>query len=411
MPALASVSNPRDSNRYYGFDALRASMLLLGILFHLAIPYTGVILPGYYVTDARSRLLQVVLVLHYFRMPVFFVLSGFFSALVWERGGTRKFLYNRLKRIGLVWLVSLAILSPFMVVVSTYTHFASRGGNALKLAWAAITSLQIDPNWLQLAPLHLWFLEYLMLFCVEAAMIVNLLQPLLPRLDSWAENVIGWRFRIIAFAIPTAATIWRMPLAVMPYPASFVPWLGISFAYGWFYAVGWLLFRRRDLLPLLASRAQTEKAAAPVLFVICFVLVKSRSGFGPEGGPPWLDIAVASTTALFIWATVIALIATFHQIKPAKWLPYLADSSYWMYLMHYPLAISLPAALGHWSISPVTKVGLCTAFIFVLLLLTYDQCIRYTVIGRALNGVRFRTLASPAPQSSWVCLGQDFTSR
>ena len=98
--------------RYYGLDALRASMLFLGVVFHLSMPYTGAILPGYCVTGERSRILQLVLILHYFRMPVFFLLSGFFSALLWQRGGAAQFLRVRSKRIGLVWLVSLVILSP-----------------------------------------------------------------------------------------------------------------------------------------------------------------------------------------------------------------------------------------------------------------------------------------------------------
>lgn len=385
--------------RYYGLDALRASMLSLGVVFHLSMPYTGIVLPGYYVTAERSRLLQMVLILHYFRMPVFFLLSGFFSALLWQRGGPAKFLWVRSRRIGFVWLASIIILSPVMAVISVYNHFASQCGNALVMTWRAIASLQIDRNWLPEPPLHLWFLEYLMLFCIAAAAILRLVERFLPLLDRCTEKVLEWRFRIVALAAPTAFVLWQMPLGVVPYPSSLVPRLGISFAYGWFYAIGWLIYRRRDLLPLLARRAQIEKVLAPILLVICLILVKRHSRLGLTMRMPRLDFAIASSSALFAWATVIALIAAVQPIKPRKWLPYLADSSYWIYLMHYPFATVMPAMLRAWPGSPVMKVTLSTVFICGFLLLTYDQFVRYSMMGRALNGVRIRTPArAPTPE-------------
>ena len=397
--SVGSIETGTVPGRYYGLDALRSSMLLLGVVFHLSMPYTGIILPGYYVTDERSRLLQMVLIVHYFRMPVFFLLSGFFSALLWQRGGSAKFLRVRSKRIGLVWLASLIVLSPVMAAISVYNHFASQGGNALTLAWGAIAALQIDRSWLPDPPLHLWFLEYLMLFCLGAAAILSLVPRLLPFLDRYAEKIMAWRFRIVVLAVPTALTLWRMPFGVVPYPSSLVPRLGIVLAYGWFYAVGWLIYRRRDLIPLLASRARIEKVVAPVLLVICLLLVKRYAKLSPTMRTPLADFAVASSTALFVWAAVIALITAVQAIKPRKWLPYLADSSYWIYLLHYPFAIVLPGMLRGWSISPVVKVTLSTAFICGFLLLTYDQFVRYSVMGRALNGVRLRTPArAPTPE-------------
>jgi glucan biosynthesis protein C len=338
-------------------------MLLLGVVLHLSMPYTGIILPGYYVTDERSWLLQMVLIVHYFRMPVFFLLSGFFSALIWQRGGPAKFHRVRSKRIGLVWLVSLIVLSPVMAAISVYNHFASQGGNALTLAWGAIASLQIDRSWLPDPSLHMWFLEYLMLFCLGAAAILSLVSRLLPFLDRYTEKIMAWRFRIVVLAVPTALTLWRMPFGVVPYPSSLVPRLGIALAYGWFYAVGWLIYRRRDLIPLLASRAQIEKVVAPVLLVICLLLVKRYAKLSSTMRTPLADFAIASSTALFVWSAVIGLITAVQAIKPRKWLPYLADSSYWIYLMHYSFAIVLPAMLHGWPGSPIIKVTLSTAFI------------------------------------------------
>src|SRR5262245_33101472 len=141
--------------RYYGLDALRALLLLLGIIFHLAIPYTGIGGSGNFSSLDTSRALRVLsVVLHYFRMPAFFLLSGFFSASIWHRKGRREFLLNRLKRIGLVWMGALVVLWPLVKVISVYNHFASQGSNPLPQAWKAIVTHQVKPEWLHHPQLH-----------------------------------------------------------------------------------------------------------------------------------------------------------------------------------------------------------------------------------------------------------------
>ena len=278
--------------------------------------------------------------------------SPVFFRLLWEGKGARNFLRIRLQRVGLVWIVALAVLSPVMVVVSVYNHFASRGNNALLLTWRAIASLQIQPAWLSETPVHLWFLEYLMLFCLLVAGVLSVIGRFLPVLDRWTGKVLGSKFRVVALALPTAFGLSFMPMAIVPYPGSFVPWLGVAFVYGWFYAAGWLIHRQRDLLFSPPSRARVEKIALPLAIVMNFLLLKKRVRVGLETGAVMLDWMIAFSTALFVWSTILLLILVFQNIKPVKWLPYLADASYWIYLMHYPFAALMPAVLGKWPVSP-----------------------------------------------------------
>lgn len=65
-----------------------------------------------------------------------------------------------------MWLVALILLLPISAAVGIYNHFASEGGNALASTLDAITLLRIDARWLPEVSIHLWFLEYLMLFSV-----------------------------------------------------------------------------------------------------------------------------------------------------------------------------------------------------------------------------------------------------
>ena len=67
---------------------------------------------------------------------------------------------------------------------------------------------------------------------------------------------------------------------------------------------------------------------------------------------------------------------------------YLADASYWLYLIHLPIVIWLQIAFAelplHWSLKLVTVSGMT----ILLSILLYDIFVRSTLIGAVLNGSR-----------------------
>ena len=92
-----------NSQRYYSFDALRAMMMLLGLVLHVVISYTTYtegFFAGFFKDAFTSKVCDILLWwIHLFRMPVFFVMAGFFAALVYQRKGKKEFWKNRLRRI------------------------------------------------------------------------------------------------------------------------------------------------------------------------------------------------------------------------------------------------------------------------------------------------------------------------
>jgi fucose 4-O-acetylase-like acetyltransferase len=81
-------------------DALRSSMMLLGIVLHAALPYTTVHLRVQFKDpDTHVVFDMLVFFLHSFRMPLFFVAAGFFAGLLCERYGVRGMVRNRFLRI------------------------------------------------------------------------------------------------------------------------------------------------------------------------------------------------------------------------------------------------------------------------------------------------------------------------
>ena len=82
--------------------------MLLGIVLHAAL---FLVPDAWPVLDKKASASlpydDIVNVIHGFRMPVFFLLSGFFTAMLWQRRGLGSVLKHRLQRVGLPLLGGL----------------------------------------------------------------------------------------------------------------------------------------------------------------------------------------------------------------------------------------------------------------------------------------------------------------
>lgn len=102
-------TEPRE--RYHDLDALRAVAMLLGIALHGALSFVP--FPwGVQDTQQHGAFGVFFFAVHGFRMPVFFVMSGFFTAMLWRRRGLVSTLKQRLLRVFLPCMVGLLAIVP-----------------------------------------------------------------------------------------------------------------------------------------------------------------------------------------------------------------------------------------------------------------------------------------------------------
>src|SRR3954463_14786676 len=103
--------------RDHALDSLRASMMLLGIWLHTVVGYSRE--GGWPFKDAHPTDLYdwTLALIHTFRMPLFFLVAGFFGALLWERGKLR-FVRNRLERILLPFALFWVCMFPVVAWMS-----------------------------------------------------------------------------------------------------------------------------------------------------------------------------------------------------------------------------------------------------------------------------------------------------
>ena len=98
----------RATERFNGLDAARAAAMLLGVFYHLPIAFMG----GFMGAPPSPKS-AIDGWLHSFRMPLFFLISGFFARMMLSKYGWRKYLLRRWQRIGAALFVSLALLALY----------------------------------------------------------------------------------------------------------------------------------------------------------------------------------------------------------------------------------------------------------------------------------------------------------
>lgn len=105
--------------RRHDLDALRGFAMLLGIGLHASLAFFPSFWPVQDSTTNIDGLFDEFLAaIHGFRMPLFFLLSGFFTAMLWRRRGMMSLLWHRARRIALPLLIGFFTIVPLVNSVS-----------------------------------------------------------------------------------------------------------------------------------------------------------------------------------------------------------------------------------------------------------------------------------------------------
>ena len=270
------VVQPSVASRHHALDALRAAMMFLGIYLHAVVAYSPHGGWPFKPPQLTTTLDFSMILLHVFRMPVFYVMAGFFAALLLQRYGSRRAIVNRFWRIVVPFVVGWIIIYPLVMFM---TAFGRRGLDP------AIDFI-LSGRFLDYAhPLHLWFLEYLIVFYVLAAILVVALPLVVPagaraRLIGAFQSIVQSVWAPLPFGVLSFLALLLMAHPWLEDPPGFVPAASLVVAYGIPFGFGWLLFLNAHLLDVLARRAWLYMAAAVVAFIAYYMLLYSFADRG-----------------------------------------------------------------------------------------------------------------------------------
>ena len=107
-------------DRRHDLDALRAFAMFLGIGLHASLSFIALPWPVQDITQPTIFIFFMVLV-HGFRMPLFFLLSGFFTMLIYRKKNIKSLVWQRILRILLPCLIGCFTVVPLLGYVSRET--------------------------------------------------------------------------------------------------------------------------------------------------------------------------------------------------------------------------------------------------------------------------------------------------
>lgn len=380
--------------RYPGLDWLRVVASLLVVVLHAGMPYMTSPMPGLvWCTEDRPSQTPFVDALSWgidmFVMPLFFLMGGYLACQSCLKGGPGKFARLRTLRLGLPFAAAFVLIMPFDFYIWILGWVCEDRVIPRKLR-----SLKVgDELGSQLTgPGHLWFLIYLWLFSVAAALAVHLWQARRSAAhpDSIALPQAGWAARhrkaVMAglFATSLLGLYWK-PVVVIGFEQAVLPQLPNILYYAPCFALGWLLQATAwkpgpTLGPLLLT-------GFLALFPFAWALIAGHV-IDPAEGMRRLQL-VASFTACGWLATVglFALAIRYRGGVPRS-IAYLSHASLWIYLAHHPvvaltqISLRLTEASGTWKCAVAATVGLAMS------LLTFEAFIRGRWLDGIINGVK-----------------------
>ncbi len=383
------------TERLHALDAARGFVLLLGIVFHATLSFLPAPVPVWIVMDDSPSLVLAATfhVLHIFRMSAFFLLAGFFAHLSFHKKGLRGFVGDRLTRIGIPLLVGWPILFASILGVSIWGAMTMAHGGPLPRPPAY-------PGFPAFPLTHLWFL-YVLLLLYAATLILRGLVAAVDRrgrlcgaIDGVVRGLVENPLGLVLLAAPTAAVLYFSPgwlawFGIMTPDSSLVPNAGAAIAFFTAFAFGWLVHRDVRLLEVWKRRWQLNLALAVALTGAGFALV----GVAPVLTPAPQDRTTALYAACFalsIWTWTFAILGLALRFFSAHSATrrYIADASYWLYLVHVPLVMALQVALSQLDWPWWVKFPLILGIAFALLFASYQLFVRYSFIGAILNGRR-----------------------
>jgi glucans biosynthesis protein C len=404
---MTSIEPSVRAERIHGIDALRSVTMLLGVFYHAALPFVAAPIAWPILDRWRYPEFNVLaFTLHAFRMPTFFLLTGFFAHYVFVRLGPARFCWNRAGRILLPFLVCLFTVVPLARGVSFYKSLVDRFPAADPDPFISLAVYYASGAWLNpLSLLHLWFL-HLLLFYYLGTLLAAFVGRFLAVGQLASSIRVPLRYVLASPALPLGSAALLLPAAQQmsswdtDIPTSFIPRLHLLAYYSVFYLLGWVMFSHRDLLPRLAARwpAYLGLGGLAVLPLLITVLIPAAAS---TSGPtrPALDLVVRAAHSLMTTLLVLGLLGFFylHVSRSSRIWEYLSDSAYWIYLVQLPLIMFLSATVAASELPALLKLLGVLVVGFGLLLISYHLCVRYTLIGWLLNGPLRTSGTKPSP--------------
>lgn len=320
------------AQREYFLDSIRAWLMLLGIPFHISLIYSSHV---WHVNSAESSWWLTLFndFIHSFRMQVFFVISGYFSYMLFLRYPLKRWWKVRVERVGIPMLTAIPLLTLPQFIMLQYVkgkadtwHTLSLYEKYNTLAWELVS--------------HLWFLLVLVVMTTVSLWVFSRMRHRLStQSGKFLANISWGKLSVLFLLLGIAYAALRRTLLIVYSPIlsdglfNFV--VMQTLFYLPFFVIGALAFVHPKLKALFTTPSRGCTLGAALAFVA--YLLNQRYG----SGDAWMyETESVITMVLGLWMVnvVFALGHRLLNFKSAR-VTYFVNASLFIYLVHHPLTL------------------------------------------------------------------------
>lgn len=303
----SKMSEQELQQRYHYLDNLRALAMIAGVLFHAALAYSSM-LHGFWLSadSQQSAVVDIIgFFMHLFRMPLFFLIAGFFAAYLVARRGMRGFIANRVKRVFLPLIIFLPLcLWAVVAAMLSAANTVDNKSPVLAMVARALANPADAPPPPPPSTMHMWFLYVLVFLYVL----------------TWALSYLDWSgLREKFIQIKPLAFLLGFPLLLipglllvgspLPAPDSFLPQLWAFGFFGLFFAVGYWMFKGDNLLEKFSGYWWLMLIGSVLLYVLYYQLIPKRIVLPAHPLETHLKIVLKLCEAyIAVWMTLVCLV-------------------------------------------------------------------------------------------------------
>ena len=370
MSNLSGAPAPRIY--YDDLDAARGILMALGVVLHMANLYAPSSVAGFVGETRHGFYDWLVAAVHLFRMPAFFLVSGFFCMMSLERYRPGKFLNLRAQRILIPLVVTALTFNVLEILLRSNPPFGAQTlsdiiglGNGLGLV--------THSNWL----LHLWFLVVIFIYFIAATCVFILLKQAAP-VRVFLRNFVSLLARApLLLLSPVLAATAFLPHVVgkiLP-DLVFSPFLGgltlfTVLEYAPYFTIGAALFYFPEIFKKLRAFQMGKLALFVVTFIAAPIILLGNVIALSENGAVYVN-------ALASWVLTLSLFGIFSECVTRFKLnaKAIAGAALTVYLVHHFLvsfygaaasAVALPAIVEFlFGVTLIGAISFATHFYLV----------------------------------------------
>lgn len=367
------------AQREYFLDSIRAWLMLLGIPFHISLIYSSHV---WHVNSAEPSWWLTLFndFIHSFRMQVFFVISGYFSYMLFLRYPMKKWWTVRVERVGIPMLTAIPLLTLPQFLMLQYVKGKTESWHTLSLYDKYNTLM-----WELIS--HLWFLLVLVVLTTSSLWLFRTLKnhPQDNPNGFMAGMTMG-KLSLIFMLLGLCYGVIRRTLLIVYPPILSDGLFNFVVMQTLFYLPFFMLGALAFIHPRLKAIFTTPSKGCLIGAALAFVAYLLNQHFG--SGDAWMyEVEYVITMLLGLWMVnvVFALGHRLLNFKSSR-VTYFVNASLFIYLVHHPLTLFFGAWITPFI--PSNTLGFITGLVFVVgtAILLYEIHLRIPLLRFLFSG-------------------------